>query len=113
MLKIKKKDKVIILTGKHKQQTGIVSRIIKKIINKKKRNVVILEGLNLVKKHTKANPNKEKTGGIITKEAAIDISNVMTINPNNGKKEKIKFKIINNRKNRFFKSNNEVLNWVK
>ncbi|HIH2763477.1 MAG TPA: 50S ribosomal protein L24 [Candidatus Azoamicus sp.] len=106
MLKIKKKDKVLILTGKHKKQIGIVSKIIK---NKSNRTLIYLEGLNLVKKHTKANPNKEKSGGIITKETPIDISNVTILNESNNKKDKIKFNIKNNKKYRILKSNNEAL----
>lgn len=104
MLKIKKKDKVLILTGKHKKQTGIVSKIIKN----NGKVLVIIEGMNLIKKHIKANPNKEKSGGIVNKEAPIDISNIININENS--KKKIKFKIENKKKYRVFKYNNEVLN---
>ncbi|HIH2763160.1 MAG TPA: 50S ribosomal protein L24 [Candidatus Azoamicus sp.] len=109
MLKIKKKDKVLILTGKHKKQIGIVSKIIKKKSNNSIKNLVLLEGLNLVKKHTKANPNKEKSGGIISKEVPIDISNVTILNELKNKKDKIKFTIENKKKYRILKSNNEVL----
>lgn len=109
MLKIKKKDKVVVLTGKHKKQIGIVSKIIIKKIGNTQKKLILLEGLNLVKKHTKSNPNKEKSGGIITKEAPIDISNVIILNEFINKKDKIKFKIDNNKKYRILKSNNEKL----
>lgn len=109
MLKIKKKDQVIVLTGKHKNQTGIVAKIIIKN-NREKKKLIILEGMNLIKKHIKSNPNKEKSGGIITKEAPIDISNVILVNKKNNKKSKIKFKIDNKKKYRVFKNTNEVIN---
>lgn len=109
MLKIKKKDKVLILAGKHKKQIGIVSKIIRKKNYNIEKKLVLLEGLNLVKKHTKANPNKEKSGGIITKEVPIDISNVIILNELKNKKDKIKFEIKNNKKYRILKSNDEVL----
>lgn len=109
MLKFKKKDKVLILTGKHKNKIGIVSNIIKKNDGKKKKILVIIDGLNLVKKHVKNNPNKENSGGIITKEAPIDISNIAILNESKNKKDKIKFKIENKTKLRLLKSNDEVL----
>ncbi|HIH2762529.1 MAG TPA: 50S ribosomal protein L24 [Candidatus Azoamicus sp. MARI] len=109
MLKIKKKDKVLVITGKHKKQIGIVSKIIKTYDGKTERKLIILEGLNLIKKHTKSNPNKEKSGGIITKEAPVDISNIIILNEITNKKDKIKFKIDNKKKCRVLKSNNEVL----
>lgn len=109
MLKIKKKDKVLILTGKHKNKIGIVSKIIKTSDNEKKKNLVIIEGLNLVKKHVKTNPNKENSGGIISKESPIDISNIAILNESKNKKDKIKFKIENKKKLRILKSNEEIL----
>jgi large subunit ribosomal protein L24 len=116
MQKIKSKDQVIILTGKDKGKTGTVLKIIdytNKIQTAKgvKANRVIVEGLNMIKKHVKANPSQEKPGGIIEKEASIDISNVALVNPNTGKADKVGFKILEaeNRKVRVFKSTGEVV----
>ncbi len=112
MLKFKVNDKVVVLTGKDKGQTGVISKILKKINNvKKKEYFLILEGINLQKKHIKADPNKNKSGGISKIEAPINYSNVSLLNPITGKKDKIFFKILDNgKKVRVFKSNKEVLN---
>lgn len=110
MLKIKTKDKVIILCGKEKGKIGIISKIIKKKNGKKN---LLIEGVNLVNKHTKAIPNKNKEGGIIKKEAPIDISNVAILNKNTEKKDKIIFKFLKDKKKfRILKSNGEILNWI-
>jgi len=101
--KIKKGDEVIVLTGKDKGRQG---QVIKVIENRK----VLIENVNLVKKHQKGNPNTGEESGIIEKEMPIDISNVMLLNPITKKGDKVGFKILEDgRKVRFFKSNNEVL----
>lgn len=94
---------VIVTTGKDKGKTGVV----KNISNMR----VIVEGLNLVTEYVRANPSQEKQGGIIKKEAALDISNVALLNPANGKADKVGFKILENenRKVRVFKSTGEVV----
>ncbi len=99
----------MILAGKHKKKIGIISKIIKKTDKKTEKKLVIIEGLNLVKKHVKTNPNKENSGGIINKESPIDISNIAILNENKNKKDKIKFKIENKKKIRVLKSNDEAL----
>lgn len=103
MAKIKLGDMVIVTTGKDKGKTGVV----KNISNMR----VIVEGLNLVTEYVRANPSQEKQGGIIKKEAALDISNVALLNPANGKADKVGFKILENenRKVRVFKSTGEVV----
>lgn len=109
MLKIKIKDKVMVICGKEKGKVGIVSKIIKK--KNKKRVFLILEGINLVNKHSKAIPNKNKEGGILKKESPIDISNVSIINKTTEKKDKVFFKFSENKKKiRILKSNGETLN---
>ena len=100
MLKIKKGDTVKIITGKDKDKEGKVLSI------DRKNNRVIVEGINMVTKHTKpsqANPN----GGIIQKEAALDISNVMYVHK--GKATRIGFKLENDKKVRYAKSTGEVI----
>ena len=103
MNKIKKGDEVFVLTGKDKGRQGQVV----KVINNRK---VLIENVNLVKKHQKGNPNTGEESGIIEKEMPIDISNVMLFNPITKKGDKVGFKILEDgRKVRFFKSNNEVV----
>lgn len=110
MQKIKSKDKVIVLTGKDKGKTGVVQKIITPRGKKKPaRTRLIVEGINLVKKHVRGNPSQEQPGGIIEKEAALDISNVALLNPNTGKADRVGFKIVENRKVRIFKSTGEVV----
>ena len=103
MNKIKKGDEVIVLTGKDKGRQGQVI----KVMNNSK---VLIENVNLVKKHQKGNPNTGQESGIIEKEMPIDVSNVMLFNPMTKKGDKVGFKILEDgRKVRFFKSNNEVV----
>ena len=103
MNKIKKGDEVIVLTGKDKGRRGQVIKVIK---NRK----VLIENVNLVKKHQKGNPNTGETSGIIEKEMPIHVSNVILFNPITKKGDKVGFRILEDgRKVRFFKSNNEVV----
>ena len=103
MNKIKKGDEVIVLAGKDKGRQGQVIRVFKN-------TRVLVENINLVKKHQKGNPNTGVESGIIEKEMPIHISNVMLFNPITKKGDKVGFKILEDgRKVRFFKSNNEVV----
>ena len=103
MHKIKKGDEVIVLTGKDKGRRGQVLNVIK---NRK----VLIENVNLVKKHQKGNPNTGEVSGIIEKEMPIHVSNVILFNPITKKGDKVGFRILEDgRKVRFFKSNNEVV----
>ena len=103
MHKIKKGDEVIVLTGKDKGRRGQVLNVIK---NRK----VLIENVNLVKKHQKGNPNTGEASGIIEKEMPIHVSNVMLFNPVTKKGDKVGLRILEDgRKVRFFKSNNEVV----
>jgi len=113
MLRFKVNDKVIVLSGKDKGKIAVISRIIKKFDSKRNglNFSLILEGINLLSKHTKPVPNKNKPGGIIKIEAPISFSNVALLNPITGKKDKVYFKFFDNRKKvRVFRSNGEVLN---
>ena len=70
----------------------------------------VVEGVKLVKKHVKANPQANKPGGIISKEAALHVSNIALLNPVTGKADKVGFKLLaDGKKVRYFKSNNEVV----
>jgi large subunit ribosomal protein L24 len=114
MQKIRSKDKVIVTTGKDKGKTGTVLKVIDlsgKKNSSKKAMRVLVEGLNLIKKHVRGNPQQGQQGGIIEKEASLDISNVALVNPSTGKADKVGFKILEseNRKVRVFKSNGEVV----
>ncbi|MDB3991049.1 MAG: 50S ribosomal protein L24 [Gammaproteobacteria bacterium] len=103
MKKIKKGDQVIVLSGKDKGRTGTVLRM----LNNSK---VLVENINIVKKHQKGNPNTGQEGGIIEKEMPIHISNVMLLNPITNQKDKVGIKTLEDgTKVRFFKSNNEVV----
>jgi large subunit ribosomal protein L24 len=101
--KIKKGDQVIVLSGKDKGRTGTVLRM----LNNSK---VLVENVNIVKKHQKGNPNTGQEGGIIEKEMPIHISNVMLLNPITNQPDKVGIKTLEDgTKVRFFRSNNEVV----
>jgi large subunit ribosomal protein L24 len=101
--RIKKGDEVIVIAGKDKGRRGSVLRIYDD-------GRLLVENVNVAKKHQKANPNAGQPGGIISKEMPIDISNVMVFNPQSEKGDRIGFrKLEDGRKVRYFKSNNEVL----
>ncbi len=103
MQKIKKGDDVIVLTGKDKGKRGAVIRITTN-------DRVLVENVAMVKKHTKANPQRGIAGGIVEKEAAIHISNIALFNPATKKADRVGIKALEDgRKVRFFKSNNEVV----
>ncbi len=97
--KIRVGDSIIVLTGKDKGQTGKVLTI-DKIASK-----VHVDGVNMVKKHTKANPQRGIEGGIIEKALPIHISNIALLNPKTNKADKVGYKITaDGKKERFFKS---------
>lgn len=100
-MRIKKGDQVIVITGRDKGKTGEV------IKSMPKENKVIVQGINLVKRHTK--PTQESAGGIVTKEAPIHVSNVALIDPKSGKATRVGFKIENGQKVRVAKRSGEVI----
>jgi large subunit ribosomal protein L24 len=103
MRKIRRGDEIIVIAGKDKGRQGHVI----KVINNDR---VLVEGINMVKRHTKPNPNRGIAGGIIEREAAIHISNVMLYNPTAKKGDRVGFRTLENgRKVRYFKSNDEVV----
>ncbi len=104
MNRIKKGDEVIVIAGKDKGKRGIILGF------GKDASKVIVENINIAKKHEKPNPNKGTQGGIVNKEMPIHISNIALYNPATEKADKVGFKFLEDgRKVRFFKSNNEVI----
>jgi large subunit ribosomal protein L24 len=103
MRRIKKGDEVIVTAGKYKGRRGNVLRVMAD-------DKLVVEGINMVKRHTKANPFRGTPGGIVEKEAPIHVSNVMLFNPATEKGDRVGFKVLEDgRKVRFFKSNGEVV----
>ncbi len=104
MLKIKKDDDVIVLTGKDKGKQGKVLRVIPA------KNRAMVEGINLIKKHVKPNPRTGTAGGVVTREASIHLSNIALYNPITKKADRVGIKILEDgRKVRYFKSNSELV----
>jgi len=103
MIKIKLNDEVIVIAGKDKGKRGTVSTV---ITGKDK---VVIENINMVKKHVKPNPQLQEPGGIVDKAAPINVSNVAIYNAATGKADRVGFRIEDGKKVRFFKSNNELV----
>ncbi|MBK7658326.1 MAG: 50S ribosomal protein L24 [Betaproteobacteria bacterium] len=102
MEKIRKGDQVVVTTGKDKGKRGLVLRVLAT-------GKVVVEGVNRVKRHTRPNPIKGQTGGIVDKEMPINTSNVALFNPATGKGDRVGIRTLDDgRKVRFFKSNGEV-----
>ena len=102
--KIKKSDEVIVLAGRNRGQRGNVLSV------DVGRSRVVVEGVNVVKRHTKPNPQQGISGGIIEKEVSVHISNVALFNPVTGKGDRIGIKELEDgRKVRVFKSTGEVV----
>ena len=103
MNKIRKGDKVILNTGKDKGKQGIVLSILKN-------NKVVVEGLNMAKKHTKPNPAKGDQGGLVSKEMPVNLSNIAIYNSKSNKKDKVNFKYLKDGKRiRIYKSTKEAI----
>lgn len=97
-------DEVIVICGKDKGKRGTITRVHTDTAR------VVVENVNVVKKHQKGNPQMNQPGGIIEKEMPIDCSNVAIFNPATGKGDRVGFKFLEDgRKVRYFKSNGEVL----
>lgn len=104
MRKIKKGDEVVVLSGKDKGKTGIVLTVIAND------QMVIVENVNMAKRHTKGNPMQGTPGGIIEKEMPIHVSNIAIWNPVTKKADKIGFRTLEDgQKVRYYKSNKEVV----
>ena len=107
--KLKKDDEVIILTGKGKGRRGTVNRVIIKDGKKK----LFVDGINLIKKHVRPNPQANQQGGILEQEAPIDVSNVAIYNPATKKADRVGFKLVQDgdktKKVRIFRSTGEQI----
>ncbi len=102
MKRIKKGDQVIVIAGKDKGRQGTVLNIAD--------NSVLVEAVNMAKKHAKANPMAGVEGGIVDMAMPLNISNVMIFNPMTNKGDRVGFKTLDDgRKVRYFKSNGEVV----
>lgn len=102
MNRIRKGDQVVVITGKSKGQRGDVIRVAG--------DRVFVSNVNLVKRHTKPNPQANQPGGIVEREAAIHVSNVQIFNPKSGKGERVGVKTLEDgRRIRVFRSSNEAV----
>ncbi len=103
MRRIKQGDEVVVIAGKDKGRRGSVLRVYDD-------GRVLVENVNIIKKHQRPNPTAQVPGGIIEKESPLDGSNVMLFNPVTQKGDRIGIRTLEDgRRVRYFKSNNEVL----
>jgi large subunit ribosomal protein L24 len=102
MGKIKRDDEVIILAGKDKGKRGKVRNVLAD-------NRVIVSGINMIKRHTKPNPQLGVQGGIVEREAAIQVSNVAIFNSETNKADRVGYKVDGDKKVRVYKSSGEVI----
>jgi len=102
MNRIRKGDRVVVTAGKDKGKQGDVVRVLG--------DKVVVSNINVVKRHTKPNPQAGQPGGIVEREAPIHASNVMVLNPATGKGERVAFKVLEDgRKLRVFRSSGEAV----
>ncbi|MFA7665747.1 MAG: 50S ribosomal protein L24 [Burkholderiaceae bacterium] len=103
MKKIRKGDEVIVITGRDKGKRGTV-------LSRSGPSHLVVEGVNVVKKHVRPNPMRGEVGGIVDKTLPIDQSNVMLYNPATGKGGRVGVRLLEDgRKVRVFKSNGEIV----
>jgi len=101
MNKIRKGDEIVVTTGKDKGRRGTVLQILDD-------ERVLVEGVNIAKKHVKANPNAGEQGGIIDREMPLDISNVLVFNPKTKKGERVGIQVsADGEKSRVFRQSGE------
>jgi large subunit ribosomal protein L24 len=102
MNKIRKGDEVIVIAGRDKGKRG-------KVTLRKDDDHLVVEGINVAKKHTKPNPMKGTTGGIVEKAMPIHQSNVAIFNASTGKADRVGIKIDGDKRTRVFKSSGEEI----
>jgi large subunit ribosomal protein L24 len=103
MKRLRKGDQVVVISGKDKGRQGTVLNVLAD-------DHVLVESINMVKKHTRPNPMQGVEGGIVEKEMPLHVSNVMLFNPVTNKGDRVGFKVLEDgRKVRYFKSNDEVV----
>ncbi len=104
MRKIRKGDDVVIMVGKDNGKRSTVLRVLPEV------DKLVVENVNIVKKHTKPNPQAGVAGGIVEKEMPVHVSNVMLYNPQTKKGDRVSFRVLEDgRKVRVFKSTDEVV----
>lgn len=101
MQKIRKGDKVVVLTGKDKGRSGDVTKVMPKD------NKALVAGINMVKRHTRQSQTSE--GGIIAKEAPIELSNLAIVDPKDGKPTRVGFRMEGDKKVRFAKRSGDLI----
>lgn len=101
--KIRRDDEIIVLAGKDKGKQGKVLKVLPAS------NRLIVEGVGMIKKHQKPNPQLGVTGGIVEKEASIHVSNVAIFNSKTSKADRVGFRLEDEKKVRFFKSDGELV----
>jgi large subunit ribosomal protein L24 len=99
---VKKGDKVMVISGKDKGKTGVILKAFPK------KDRVLVEGVNIVKKHAKPSQTNPQ-GGIISQEAPIHVSNVMPLDPKTGEPTRVGYKVVDGKKVRVAKKSGEVL----
>lgn len=102
MRKLKSNDEVIVIAGKDKGKRGKISKVLAD-------NRLLVSGINMVKRHTKPNPQLGIAGGIVEKEAPIQVSNVAIFNPSTNKADRVGFKVEDGVKTRVFKSDGNAV----
>ncbi|MGD8439831.1 MAG: 50S ribosomal protein L24 [Holophagae bacterium] len=103
-MKIKKGDNVEVISGKDAGKRGRVLRV------DRDRGRVVIEGVNMIKRHTRPNPQKRVQGGIVEREASIDVSNVMVVSPDSGRPTRVGYKFLDDgRKVRVSKVDGAIL----
>ncbi len=102
MERIRKGDEIVVIAGKDKGKRGVVLRRVDT-------SHLVVEGVNVVKKHVRPNPMKGVAGGITDKTMPIDQSNVMLFNPATSKGDRVGIKVVDGKKVRVFKSSGVVV----
>lgn len=102
MLKIKREDEVVVLAGKDKGRRGRVRKVVDA-------DRVIVAGINMIKKHTRPNPQAGVQGGIVEREAPIQVSNVAIFNPQTSRADRVGFRVEEGRKVRIYKSTGAII----
>lgn len=102
MAKIKREDEVIVIAGRDKGKRGTVRQVLDT-------GKLLVSGINMIKKHTKPNPQAGVAGGIVEREAPIQISNVAIYNAEAGKADRVGYKVEDGKKVRIYKSDGSAV----
>ncbi len=103
-MKVKKGDQVEVIAGKDGGKRGRVLRV------DRDRERIVVEGVNMIKRHTRPNPNRRIQGGIVEREAPLHVSNVMVVSPDSGRRSRIGYKVLDDgRKVRVAKVDGAIL----